>query len=52
MLVGNKYVAKEADLWSSGIVLFTMVCGYLPFEDVDIKKLHKKMTTQDLDFLP
>lgn len=31
MLIGQKYTAKEADIWSSGIVLFTMVCGYLPF---------------------
>lgn len=50
MLVGGTYEAAEADIWSSGIVLFTMVCGYLPFEDTDIKKLYKKVMSQELDF--
>lgn len=33
MLAGKKYNGSSVDVWSCGIILFAMVCGYLPFED-------------------
>ena len=33
MVTGRKYGGTSVDIWSSGIVLYTMVCGFLPFED-------------------
>jgi 5'-AMP-activated protein kinase catalytic alpha subunit len=33
MIKGEKYLGLGADIWSSGVILFAMVCGYLPFED-------------------
>ena len=33
MVTGKKYFGDTVDIWSSGIVLYSMVCGYLPFED-------------------
>ena len=33
MVTGRKYFGDTVDIWSSGIVLYSMVCGYLPFED-------------------
>ena len=35
MLTGKKYNAIPIDIWSCGIVLYAMICGYLPFEDED-----------------
>ena len=43
MISGRKYDGIMADIWSSGIVLYAMICGHLPFEDPDTKKLYKKI---------
>lgn len=33
MLQRVPYNPEKIDIWSSGIILYAMVCGYLPFED-------------------
>ena len=43
MLIGKKYKAPLVDIWSSGIVLYAMVCGFLPFEDDNNDILYKKI---------
>ena len=43
MVGGNDYDGFGIDIWSTGIILFTMVCGYLPFEDNDNEVLFKKI---------
>ena len=43
MLIGKKYRAPPVDIWSSGIVLYAMICGYLPFEDDDNNNLYEKI---------
>ena len=35
MVSGQRYDGCMIDIWSTGIILFAMVCGYLPFEDND-----------------
>lgn len=40
---GNKYLGLGVDLWSCGIILFVLVCGYLPFEDTNTGNLYKKI---------
>ncbi len=35
MIKGWSYDGKLTDIWSIGIVLYTMICGYLPFDDPD-----------------
>ena len=44
MINGEPYMGLRVDIWSSGIVLFAMLCGFLPFEDADNEKLYKKIT--------
>ncbi len=43
MIRGEKYHGLGADIWSSGVILYAMVCGYLPFEDQNTKKLYQKI---------
>jgi serine/threonine protein kinase len=43
MIAGNKYSGSRVDLWSSGVILFAMVSGYLPFEDPNTSELYKKI---------
>jgi len=45
MIAGKKYVGTEVDTWSCGIILFALICGYLPFEDPDTTELYKKILT-------
>ena len=33
MVAGKKYDGTKIDIWATGIILFAMLCGYLPFED-------------------
>ena len=43
MVSGFKYDGYKIDVWSTGIILYAMLCGYLPFEDTDNEKLFKKI---------
>jgi len=47
MIAGKKYKGVETDVWSSGIILFAMICGYLPFEDKNTPKLYDKIMKGD-----
>ena len=47
MIAGKKYVGLKSDIWSSGVVLYAMVCGFLPFEDPKTSNLYKKIMAGD-----
>ena len=47
MVAGKKYSGLMIDIWSSGIVLYAMICGYLPFEDPNTARLYKKIMNGD-----
>ena len=43
MIAGKKYNGLQVDIWSSGVILFALLCGYLPFEDPNTAQLYKKI---------
>ena len=47
MIKGDKYLGLGADIWSSGVILYAMVCGYLPFEDPKTSNLYKKIMSAE-----
>ena len=47
MLRGNRYKPYPIDVWGIGIILYCMVCGALPFEDIKEDDLIRKVIQCD-----
>ena len=43
MLSGNPYNGITTDIWSSGIVLYSMLVGTLPFDDQELNSLYDQI---------
>jgi len=43
MVSGARYDGYKIDIWSCGIILFAMLCGYLPFEGKENDNLFHKI---------
>ena len=50
MVCGNKYNGMLIDIWSCGIIIYAMTCGYLPFEDISNEMLFKKIMKCKVDY--
>ena len=47
MIAGNRYHGLKSDIWSCGVVLYAMLCGFLPFEDQKTSNLYKKILSAE-----
>ncbi|KAJ7641628.1 Pkinase-domain-containing protein, partial [Roridomyces roridus] len=43
LLNAKLYTGPEVDIWSFGVVLYTLLCGKVPFEDESMPVLHAKI---------
>ena len=50
MIAGKKYDGNLIDVWSSGIILFAMLCGYLPFDGLTNEILFKKILRCKIEY--
>ena len=48
MIAGSKYYGLMSDLWSCGVVLYAMLCGYLPYEVKDFIVLKYAIGPKDI----
>lgn len=49
MIKGQPYT-QAADIWSAGILLFTMVAGQLPYDDDNVQRLLQKIVYTDVHY--
>ncbi|KAJ3274636.1 hypothetical protein HDV01_002478 [Terramyces sp. JEL0728] len=33
LVMNNQYMGETVDIWSCGVILYAMLCGYLPYDD-------------------
>jgi len=49
MIAGHQYEPSMVDIWSCGVILFALVCGYLPFEDQNTAELYNKILNAEYE---
>ncbi|XP_033112214.1 testis-specific serine/threonine-protein kinase 1-like [Anneissia japonica] len=50
VLQGIPYQPKAYDVWSMGVILYIMICGSMPYDDSNIKRMIKDQTEKKLGF--
>lgn len=50
MLSGNYFNPKQSEIWSIGILIFILVCGYCPFDDKDKEALIRKIKGGNVNY--
>jgi len=52
LISGQPYYGNETDVWSLGVVLFALLCGFLPFDHESTSELYKKIKKGDFPTPP
>ena len=50
LISGKNYNGYKIDIWGTGIILFVMLCGYMPFEDENTESLFRKILQCNIEY--
>ena len=49
-LVKREKYSEKVDVWSLGVITHQLLCGVTPFDDKNIQKINKNITTKTVNF--
>lgn len=52
LLQHRPYDGAKADIWSSGVILFALLSGTLPFQDENLRTMYKMIVEDEPEFRP
>jgi len=52
IIKGEPYRMRDHDMWSLGVILFIMVCGTMPYDDSNVRKMLKDQLSRKVRFPP
>lgn len=52
LLRGIPYDPRVNDIWGTGVILYTMLCGTMPFNDSNATRLVQQQLSRDIKFPP
>lgn len=50
VLTNKGYDGAKADIWSCGVVLYVLLAGFLPFQDVNLLAMYRKIYRAEYEF--
>ena len=50
VLRNEGYTSGAVDMWSTGVILYVLLCGFPPFDDPDLPVLFEKIMGGEVEF--